>query len=357
MNEAQLENKINEILKNMYPLKATFDDISNLSHFYICFNNISKKILINMDINGIIIDGPFKKYKIKTVVTTTDDIYKWDDYIKLYIKYINKSDLPCTNYNYFINKLLKYNDIHFLNIHKFIFTNNEEYIVKYIEQTNKKIQQITPKINNSSNHFYFNSFNNKTPNLNKDIERLIENRDKYNNIHFHLEGNGGGDLIPVHLIIRTLVGKKQKWMRNTIKILKNKKKYEWDNWKEEIAHPDYFNTLGIKILPHYETKYNGKIYLYMDEHCGSSTWYFITYLIYAFSSKIYRYSKKCYGIDIKYGEIESKQLKLYGHSATTSGDGNSELININNDIKIYCPTEQFISCSVKHKDWNRFWVG
>jgi hypothetical protein len=94
----------------------------------------------------------------------------------------------------------------------------------------------------------------------------------------------------------------------------------------------------------------------MDKKNGSSAFYFITYLIYAFSTKINRYSKKCYGQTIKYGTIESNQLTLFGHSGTSSGDCNAIQIKYNN-ITIQCPTQQFISSSIKKYDYNRFWIG
>ena len=94
----------------------------------------------------------------------------------------------------------------------------------------------------------------------------------------------------------------------------------------------------------------------MDKQNGSATWFFITYLIYAFANKIKRYSKKCFGKIIKYGSINSKKLFLLGHSGTTSGDGNAITIKYKN-ININCPTEQFISSSIKKYDWNRYWIG
>ena len=94
----------------------------------------------------------------------------------------------------------------------------------------------------------------------------------------------------------------------------------------------------------------------MNKQNGSSVWYFITYLIYAFGGKINRYEKKCYGQTIKFGNLEQdSQLILKGHSGTTSGDGNVIQLNYNN-IKITCPTEQFTSCSIKKLDWNRYWI-
>jgi hypothetical protein len=48
-------------------------------------------------------------------------------------------------------------------------------------------------------------------------------------------------------------------------------------------------------------------------------------------------------------------LKLIGHSGTTSGDCNAIMVKYKN-IEINCPTQQFISCSIKECDWNRFWI-
>ena len=109
--------------------------------------------------------------------------------------------------------------------------------------------------------------------------------------------------------------------------------------------------LKLDYIPNYTTKYNGKIFLYMNKQNGSAVWYFITYLIYAFGENIIRYKKH----GIKFGKINSNQLQLYGQSGTTSGDGNPEKIKYKN-IEILQPTEQFISCSIKKYDWNRFWL-
>jgi hypothetical protein len=135
---------------------------------------------------------------------------------------------------------------------------------------------------------------------------------------------------------------------------------EWDCWAEEnkdSPNCDVVKKLNLNTLSKYNTKYNGKIYLHMNKQNGSAVWFFITYLIYSFSTKIHRFSKKCYGRTVKYGKIESDQLILLGHSGTTSGDGNSITIKYDNNINIECPTQQFISCSIKKYDWNRFWIG
>ena len=210
------------------------------------------------------------------------------------------------------------------------------------------------------NHFYFSSFNivNNKKELKKELMRLFINRDKYKSIHFHLDNNGGGDIVPAHLIIRCLVGKKESWMKNIKKITKSKKIVTWNCSKEEdINSVNYgrVKMLDLDFIPEYEHKYNGKIYLYMDKINGSAAWYFITYLIYSFGKNIKRFTKKLYRKTLKFGTIsETSNLVLKGFSGTTSGDGNAVSIKYKNII-IECPTEQFISSSIKKIDYNRFW--
>jgi hypothetical protein len=191
------------------------------------------------------------------------------------------------------------------------------------------------------------------------MSRLFLNRDEYDNIYIHLDNNHGGQNIPGHLILRCLIGIKEKWMK-PIKKFNNNKIIEYECWNEEKHHKNsyeykQFQKLNI-IVPKYETKYKGKIHLYMYNYNGSASWYFITYMIYAFGSNIKRYNKICYGQNLKFGTINRKsQLVLHGLSNTCSGDHNSISIDYKN-IRINCPTEQMFSCSVKKKDWNRFWI-
>ena len=318
----------------------------------------------------MILNGKYKNFQIIKVTTTK--IIDWNKYKLLYVSFLNQSKNPCIDETNFMYLMHTYNYIDILNIKKILIkhktdkTDNNiiEYEIDYTDKPNYYL----PKYNNiqnidiikKDNHFYLESFsvNDNYKKLKNEIDRLITNRDKYKTIHFHLNNNGGGDIVPAHLILRCLVGKKENWMKNIKKIFKNKKMFEWDCWKEDKIDNNNYNIvkkLNLENLPNYDTKYNGKIYLYMDKQNGSATWFFITYLIYAFSNKINRYSKKCYGQNIKYGTIESDKLILLGHSGTTSGDGNAISITKKN-IKIFCPTEQFISCSIKKYDWNRFWI-
>ena len=354
---------MNKIIKKYYPLKISLDKINNLSHFWILSNDWNKLLPFNININGVILNGKYKNYKIIKVIT--NKTLDWNKYILLYVSLINKNYNPCINENKFLYLLHTYNYLDVLNIKKIIIQNNNiiEYTINYTNKINYNLiwnNDIANNIINKNNHFYLDSFNVNInyEKLKIEINRLIKNRNKYKTIHFHLYNNGGDDIVPAHLILRCLVGKKEKWMKNIIKIQSNKKISEWNCWDEENeTSPNYevVKKLNLDHLPNYETKYNGKIFLHMNKQNGSAVWFFITYLIYSFSNKINRYSKKCYGQIIKYGTIESNQLILLGHSGTTSGDGNTVSVKYNN-IEVICPTQQFISSSIKKYDWNRFWI-
>jgi hypothetical protein len=358
--------RVNEVLHNNYPIKSSFSEISDLSHFRVEIVNKDKYIPFEFDIDGTIISGEYKDWKIMQVITTQP--MKWNNYVHLLVSFFTKLYNPCIDKNWFLKTLHTYNYIDELNLKYMIIHNkSEKKIIKidYVATTPKHILSLSHKPRtykiNEKNHFYFNSFfvNNNNKQLKKELDRLIKYRDDFHEIHFHLDNNGGGDLVPVHLILRCLTGKKEGWMKNIKKIYKNGNKTaewritEWDCWKEEKEDDNHLN---LKLLPNYDTKYTGKIYLYMSEDNASSTWFFITYLIYAFGGDIHRYSKRCYGQTIKFGSIhKNNRLVLIGLSSTTSGDGNPIYKKFGN-ICIRYPTEQFISCSVKPQDWNRFWI-
>ena len=366
LNYSLLKNIINNILKKYYPVKSNFKNIYNLTHFEINSQNFNKFLPFHFTLEGIIIDGEYKNYKIINIITKNNSKYTYKQFIELSTSMLSSYYNPCINRNIFLKLLYYYNNIDFLNIKNIILKKNNEIInipIKYINKPNNILlnNSLKPKKINKDNHFYFSSFNvyeNKKE-LKNEIMRLFINRDKYKNIHFHLDNNIGGDIVPAHLILRCLTGSKEKLMKNIKKYLKNKNIFEWDCWKEEDKNSTNYEIvkyLDLDFIPDYQTKYNGTIYLYMNVHNGSSAWFFITYLIYAFSNNIKRFNKRCYGQILKFGYISKKSnLILKGISGTTSGDGNSENIKYKNII-IKCPTEQFISCSIKNKDWNRYWI-
>lgn len=214
-----LQNKIVEIVNNNYPIKKSFNELHNLSHFYIKSSNWKELLPFNIDIKGNILSGSYKNYKIIQVITTK--IYDWSDYLLLFVSFLNNSYNPCIDENKFVCLLHTFNYVDDLNLKKIIIKKNNilNIDVHYISNISYHLRWSTNKQithNYKDNHFYLHSFSidSNRKNLKKDISRLIKNRDKYKNIHFHLDDNGGGDLVPVHLIIKCLVGIKEKWMKN-----------------------------------------------------------------------------------------------------------------------------------------------
>ena len=352
-NLKEIINKIKLYINKYYPIKINYS--SNipfkLSHFYLIFFNKDYYIINLINLDGNIVN---EKSKIKYVLTNSKKIL-WNNYIKYISKLIN--NLCNQDLLYYISRFNYINELH---IKSFKLFDNKIIQAKYLKEQKSLNMNMNMKKKYPLNHFIFENFliSENKKNIKKELDRLILNRDKYKEIHFHIENNSGGDLIPVHLILRTLTGKKEKWMKNIIKVNKNKKIEEWDCWNEENEyHVESVKNLELIKLPDFKDKYNGKIHLHINESNGSSSWFLITYLIYSFGGKINRFTKKCENRIYKYGTINNNlsKLKLYGTSNTTSGDGNSIKKNINN-INIYIPTEQFIKSSVKKKDYNRYWT-
>lgn len=221
----------------------------------------------------------------------------------------------------------------------------------------------------ANNHYTINSFSidANSEQLKEAIERLFNVRDKYVNLHFHIQGNGGGDLVPVHLILLCLCGGRKRWMTD-YEVIENEdgvvERRRWDPWTPWLKNNDNypeFSKLNIDFfsLPKYDDVYKGKIIIHMDKYCGSSCWYFITYLAYVFAEKIERYVEYVDGLPIKMGRVYGPQIKFIGYSSTTGGDGNSIRKDFPlNDSQISCffPTQANIQRPIKKNDWNRFWT-
>jgi len=348
-----LVNEINKILQD-----KTFTDIPKLSHFALLKTVTNEKLPFYFDINGNILDGEYKSYKITHVKTIKQ--YSWNKFIELCLKYGNYNENPCISTT-LLYRLHYFNKIDILHMNTLIIQKNKEIkeiICEYKPIISNNISNIISKIN-KPNHFYFSSFDidRYKDELHIEMSRLFKNRDSYKNIHIHLDNNGGGYNVPTHLLIRCLVGGHEKWMK-TIKKKINDKIGESKCWNEDNpSHGHYKDFLKLNLeAPKYKTKYTGKIHLYISSKNASAAWYFITYMIYAFGSNIKRYTKKCYGQNLKFGTIsKDSQLILHGYSATCSGDSNAIPINYK-DIIIRNPRDQILSCSVKKNDWNRFWT-
>jgi len=83
----KLVEKINKILKKYYPIKISFNKINTLSHFRILSNNYERFLKININIEGVILNGEYKNYQIVKVITT--EIFDWGKYILLYVSLSN----------------------------------------------------------------------------------------------------------------------------------------------------------------------------------------------------------------------------------------------------------------------------
>ena len=233
-------------------------------------------------------------------------------------------------------------------------------------------KQVFPLLKSSvsrANHFTISSFliDTNIKQLREVIRRLWKIRDTYPTLHFHLEGNVGGDLIPVHLIMLSLCGGHQKWMTE-YEVIEHyngrnvsRKWNPWTPWDPD--NDDYENYKKLDLdeteLFHYTTPYKGKIVLHMDTTCTSSTWYFITYLVYVFASRIERFVQYIHGVPFKCGCVSRSQIELHGYSGTTSGDGNPVHKNFILDgttVTGYFPTQANIRRPIQERDWNRFWM-
>jgi hypothetical protein len=349
------------ILKKKYPVDISVGDITELSHFFVFTYDDARFVNLHFSLDGVVQSGAHAGWRIVQVVTT--ETMDWVQYLRLHAKLVNKQWLPCIDEAQFTFLLHVYHHLPFLRLEKLILQHNTDWAEHVISYTKRRllpeVRRLYSPIVSKGNHFYMHSFSvgDNFKKLKTEIDRLMRNRDKYQTLHFHLDRNGGGDIVPAHMIIRCLVGK-EAWMKPIVKVMKTKEVYGWDCWREELEDSPNFTTvrkLNLERIPSNGAKYKGKIYLHMDSENGSAAWFFITYLIYAFGEKVSRFSIPCLGQMVKYGKVQSSQLILLGHSGTTSGDGNTEKVEKKNFVA-KVPTEQFISCSIKPNDWNRFWV-
>ena len=364
VNSNDLINEINKILKDIYPIeKTTFKNISDMTHFNIINMYENEYLPFKFDINGKILSG---KYRGSQIIQVND--HSWNTYIKLYLSFKNITDYPYVSSNFLFN-LHRKNKIDILYIDNITVKYKSKETKMNIKYQSKPLiiynikKEI--KIINKKNHFYFSSFDiiNNKEEIRTELMRLFINRNKYKSIHVHLENNAGGDSSPGQLLVKCLLGNnKEEWMKDIKKITRQNGKNMtsvWDSWNEyekRIGNYDRIQLLDLPFVPIYDSKYTGKIHLYMNEYNASAAWYTITYLIYAFGSKIERFTKECYGKTLKFGTISNdSQLILHGHSSTCSGDGNSIKFNYK-DIIITCPPMQFYNRSFDETDWSRIWV-
>ena len=115
----------NKILKNNYPIKASFEDVNNLSHFWILFHDFTRFMPYKINIEGKIHNNYVAK------VITKNNTIKWKDYLILYLSYLNKSYNPGVSENKFLYLLHAYSFIDELNIQKLVLENNDIIEINY----------------------------------------------------------------------------------------------------------------------------------------------------------------------------------------------------------------------------------
>jgi hypothetical protein len=343
MSAIEIKN-IYRWIKSIYPLKnelptiaeiKTISDLSSLklSHFTIVNAfNIEKCLTID-DIKCVKIDGNW--------ITTNEymnRIVNTIEYRNLSFFLENPNAIPECNLS-----SLKIEEL---------CTNTDTFKPHY-----RILSPTSNSKTNMSNHFTFPSLDLRTDSkiIAKELDRLIKTRNKHKMIHFHL--NEGGDMDVVHTILRCLCGEKEEWMK------------PFTIYDSEYNHEND-TTHKITIIPQkhdpwqefsYKDKYSGKIILHVNLKCASSSWYLITYLIYAFSDTITRETIRIHGKKIKVGRVTGNII-IDGYSSTSSGDSLGEEKDIQQTFTIFnkkttirAPSKALIT-SVHKQDYNRFWL-
>lgn len=343
------EKKIINVLKTYYPIKIEkpLTDIADVLSLELSHMSISNMPSMRWS-------NHYMDFKHVTHVFVDSSWIPKKHYLETFVRYIYINDLIYLYENPEIFPIFSDQILEQLGllVQSYRLKNGSE--VKTIPV--KKFPLIK-QVKSNGNNFVFTSFDLDTNGkyLRDELLRLVINRDKYDTLNFHLEGCYGGDLIPVHFIMMTLCGGKEKWMtqyHTKQRNMSTKRTFTWlwDPWTYE----SFIESLNISIQS--TSRYTGKINLHVNKECGSTTWYFITYMIYAFSTRIKRETKTVYGRKIKLGTFTSSQLKLIGYSSTSSGDGNAQEIKVDRNTKVTVPLQATIERPIKQTDWNRFWL-
>ena len=102
INNQDLINEINIILKKTYPIENTIFKNTlgpyNLSHFRILNSYDDLYLPFNFDINGKILSGKYKSYQIIKVNNKS-----WNKYFSLCLSFSNIIDNPCISQKFLFN--------------------------------------------------------------------------------------------------------------------------------------------------------------------------------------------------------------------------------------------------------------
>jgi len=354
------------LITELYPLKnipktskiKNIKDIYKLrlSHFIIINSyDLSKSIDLN-NVSRVYVNSKWISSITYKKLVCCNMRYRDLNYFMKYKNYVPMFNLP----NMKVEKICK---------------NNEIKKVEYIDTS------IVIYKSSLNNDFIFNSLDIGTnkKNIYKELNKLIKYRDRYKTLNLYLYE--GGDITISCFILLILYRKREKWMKNfkiidtnychidniTYKKTLITKEYNlWEICKKDTCKFDYcrFKQLKININKYclYKHKYKGKIILHVNYLTASSSWYLITYLIYAFAKKIIRKTININGIFVKIGYVISDKIEIRGFSSTTSGDSLGES-KYEKKIKLFgkkfnisIPTKIFLEDSVKKIDYNRFWI-
>jgi hypothetical protein len=197
----------------------------------------------------------------------------------------------------------------------------------------------------------------------RELTRLNHTRDKHDTLPFHLWQ--GGDLSVIHMIIKCLCGQREDWMTPYVKYDSDRYHEDDDTGKKTLLPLHYdpwitteHTTPLISDFKNYCAKYRGKIVLHVNRDCASAAWYLITYLIYAFATKITRKTISLHGVSMKIGIVRG--VEIHGYSLTTMGDAYGD--NPNRECKLFGKKyqvkfpSQIYKTSVEPRDLNRFWM-
>jgi hypothetical protein len=380
-------------LKRHYPIaNTTHRNVRELSHFLPLVSDYTMLIPFEFNIKGEILDGKFAGSRITHVKTGgATKLFTWLEYIAWLMQLFPVVFNPCVDPKIYVNYIKSKKLIVEYQIEYFVATRGEKHAstekpASRAASTEKSIKLYNvymkvprgyqvewptdPPFISHDNHFLFSSFNydDNVSALGKELSRLIQTRDTHEEIHIHLNGNFGGQIHPVNVILLCLCGGREKWMKNQVAMQGIDDQAEWDPWEitGDVMRPLGMTLIDMQCMEKLR-RYRGKITVHMFPSNGSATFFLISYLVYAFG-KPRRFTRECYGeqlkgtgersSEVKFGNGDSEQLTLLGTSGTTSGDGNDQVVTLDEarGIRARIPQQQFLTGSINSLDWNRFWT-
>jgi hypothetical protein len=361
MVRLQVYNKeLAKVLKELYPLPTT---ARALSHYQPLISEDGIFIPFIITITGEIREE--KRYNgaiIKKVKCGAKEM-TWKEYIRMILMFLPITKNPCIN-QFFMDYIRKRPRIDEFRVDHFIVDLGGKlakiYNV-YVPGTYKDIHYDSPFVPHD-NHFYFSSMNfySSGPSIAAELSRLFQYRDTFKEIHIHLNNNLGGQVETGSYIMRCLCGGREDWMKSQTSVSSDihSSRVVKNLWVDDEVMA-YMKQVGLTLsdvanLREYKTKYPGRIILHMSQNNFSAVFYFVTCMVYAFGSPR-RFTRECYGEQLKFGTASNNQLILKGICNTCSGDGNTERVTIAG-IPVLMPTLQDLDGPIELDDWNRFWI-